>query len=441
MEETSPRVTYLTAGAGGMYCGSCIRDNALATELQALGWDVTLAPLYTPIRTDEKDHSIDQVFFGGINVYLQQKIPLFRRLPGFFDRFLDNPNLIRRVTARSMTVDAAQLGAMTLSMVKGEDGYQRREVKKLLHWLESAARPDLICLTNLLVGGSIPAIKRQLEGVPILVTLQGDDVFLDELIEPWKSKVLAVMRKLAVQADGFITFSEHYRDRMAALLEIDTNKFQITPLGIDTAAFEEVYEKRKEREPGSVIGYFARICPEKGFDVLVSAFLELAAESNDYRLLCGGWLSDKDRDFFEEQKEKIRRAGLAERFEYVGSPDEEGKKEFFQRIDIFSVPARFFEPKGLYVLEAFACGIPVIAPQRGVFCELIGASGGGELFEPEDPGELAAKLKSGIGPEAGKRARNWVVQFADRRAMAEATAKVFRNTLGERTGEVISSAK
>ena len=38
-------------------------------------------PLYTPIRTDEENVSVDQVFFGGINVYLQQKVGLFRYLP------------------------------------------------------------------------------------------------------------------------------------------------------------------------------------------------------------------------------------------------------------------------------------------------------------------------------------------------------------------------
>ncbi|MEO0413406.1 MAG: glycosyltransferase family 1 protein, partial [Verrucomicrobiota bacterium] len=174
-----PKVTYITAGAGGMYCGSCIRDNQLAAALGDLGWDVTLLPLYTPIRTDDEDRSVDQVFFGGINVYLQQHIPLFRVLPSFLTRWIDNPNLIRRVTKKAMSVDAKQLGAMTLSMVRGEDGYQRAEVRKLVNWLKNENQPELICLTNLLVGGSVPVLKRELD-VPVLVTLQGDDVFLDE---------------------------------------------------------------------------------------------------------------------------------------------------------------------------------------------------------------------------------------------------------------------
>ncbi|MDF1813823.1 MAG: glycosyltransferase family 4 protein [Verrucomicrobiales bacterium] len=423
MEPGRPRITYITAGAGGMYCGSCIRDNALVGELNEMGWDVTLLPLYTPIRTDEEDRSVDHVLFGGINVFLQQKIPLFRHLPGFFDRWLDNPKFIRRVASGNMTVDASHLGAMTLSMVKGEDGYQKREVKKLVRWLKEVAKPDILCLTNLLVGGSIPALKREL-GIPVYVTLQGDDVFLDELVEPWQSQVLTAMKSLATQVDGFITFSEFYRDRMVDLLDIDPAKFRITPLGIDTSDFDSVAQSRKAKEPGKNLGYFARICPEKGFDLIVSAFLKLAEQDNDWRLSAGGWLSAKDEEFFEVQKQRIFDAHLEDRFVYYGSPDHEGKLNFFGSVDLFCVPARFVEPKGLYILEAMACGIPVVAPDRGAFPELIAQSGGGLLFESESVEDLVEKLQD-VEPAAGDMGREWVVENGSRRAMAQATAKIF----------------
>ncbi|NOT60097.1 MAG: glycosyltransferase family 1 protein, partial [Acidobacteria bacterium] len=63
------RILYFTAGAAGMYCGSCLRDNALATELMRQGHDVTLVPLYTPTLTDEPNVSQEKVLFGGISVY------------------------------------------------------------------------------------------------------------------------------------------------------------------------------------------------------------------------------------------------------------------------------------------------------------------------------------------------------------------------------------
>ncbi len=421
--DRKPRVTYITAGAGGMYCGSCLRDNALVAELEQLGWDILLLPLYTPIRTDDVDRSVDQVFFGGINVYLQQNIPLFRHLPGLLDRWLDNPRLIRRVTAKSMSVDASKLGAMTLSMVRGEDGYQRREVGKLLRWLGQTARPELVCLTNLLVGGSIPAIKREL-GVPVLVTLQGDDVFLDELNEPWRGRVLSAMRELAQQVDGFLTFSRFYRDRMADLLEVPPGKIHLVPLGIDSRGFDVVYRERQTRRRGKTIGYFARICPEKGFDLAVGAFLELAARDPEVRLLAGGWLSEKDRPFLAAQLARVEAAGLGERFSYLGAPDNEGKLAFFREIDIFCVPARFLEPKGLYVLEAMACGIPVVAPDAGAFPDYLAESGGGRLCRPGDEADLVKQLTE-VEPECGSRGRAWVQERGTRRAMAEVTGEIF----------------
>jgi hypothetical protein len=77
------RVLSITAGAAGMYCGSCSRDNALAVELLKRGHDVTLLPLYTPTNPDEANVSRNRVLFGGINIYLQQHVPFFRSTPKF----------------------------------------------------------------------------------------------------------------------------------------------------------------------------------------------------------------------------------------------------------------------------------------------------------------------------------------------------------------------
>ena len=416
-----------------MYCGSCLRDNALAAGLTQLGWDVTLLPLYTPIRVDEEDRSVDKVFFGGINVYLQQKIPLFRHLPAFLDRWLDNPRLIRRVASGALSVSAKELGSMTLSMVKGEDGFQRKEVARLVQWLRDVAKPDLICLTNLLVGGSIPALKREL-GIPVLVTLQGDDVFLDELIEPWKTLVLTEMRRLAQEADGFVTFSGFYRHHMSGILGVPEEKFHITPLGVTVSEFDAVYEARKARAPGKVIGYFARLAPEKGFDIAVGAFIELAPRFPELRFHAGGWLAEKDRAFYEVQIERLAAAGLSDRFRHVAAPDGASKMAFLEEIDVFTVPARFIEPKGLYLLEAMACGLPVVVPERGAFPEMIASGGGGLLWRPDDAGDLAAKLADLLdhpdkATSLGQEGRDWVERCNSREAMAGATGEVFKRVL------------
>lgn len=429
----APRLVYITAGAAGMYCGSCLRDNALAAGLTRLGWDVTLLPLYTPIRVDEEDRSVDQIFFGGINVYLQQKIPLFRHLPAFLDRWLDNPRLIKRVASGALSVSAKELGSLTLSMVKGEHGNQSKEVRRLVEWLRDVAKPDLICLTNLLVGGSIPAFQRDL-GVPVLVMLQGDDVFLDELVEPWKSSVLREMRNLARTADGFLTFSENYRQHMGELLEIPGEKFHLTPLGVTVTEFDAVLAARRARPAGQTIGYFARLSPEKGFDLAVAAFIDLAPRFPGLRLHAGGWLSAKDRDYYAAQIARIEAAGLSDRFLHVEAPDGEAKLEFLKKIDLFTVPARMVEPKGIYALEAMACGLPVVMPDRGAFPEMMAGGGGGVLFDSEKVADLSAKIANLLAnPDKatalGEQGREWVERCNDREAMARATDKVFKRVL------------
>src|SRR3954462_10195801 len=129
------KVAYITAGAAGMFCGSCMHDNTLVTALRARGHDALLIPTYTPIRTDEPDVSQSRVFFGGINVYLQQKLSLFRHTPWSLDRLLDAPRLLRWVSRFAMRTQAELLGELTISMLRGEHGYQRKELAKLVHWL------------------------------------------------------------------------------------------------------------------------------------------------------------------------------------------------------------------------------------------------------------------------------------------------------------------
>ena len=134
MAKSPSNIAYLTSGAASMYCGSCLHDNTLARAISQLDVDIQLIPTYTPIRTDEENTSVDRVFFGGVNVFLQQKIFLFRYLPAFLDRFLDAPWLLRKVTSKASSISASHLGSLTVSMLKGVRGNQRKEVRRLSRW-------------------------------------------------------------------------------------------------------------------------------------------------------------------------------------------------------------------------------------------------------------------------------------------------------------------
>ncbi|HQU42647.1 MAG: hexosyltransferase [Planctomycetia bacterium 21-64-5] len=429
-----PTIAYLTAGGAGMFCGSCMRDNTLAAALTRLGCDVQLIPLYTPIRTDEEDVSIDQVFFGGINVYLQQNVPLFRYLPGFLVRWLDHPRLINGVSRFAIRTSGRQLGRLALSVLRGEHGNQRGEVVRLVDWLGRHVKPQLVNLSNLLIAGCVPAIKRELK-VPVLVTLQGDDLFLEELPEPFQSRARDELRRLAAEVDGFMVFSRYYAEYMADQLQVPLERFHIVPLGIQTTDYQALDRVRAAGHPPT-IGYLARLCQAKGLHVLAEAYLRLRTlpGTEQARLEVAGWLPPTDREFVEAEFAKLRAAGAGDDFRYWGAIEREQKLDFLRTIDVLSVPTTYRDPKGIFVLEALASGVPVVQPAHGAFPELLAATGGGVLVPPNDPEILAHTLHDLLVDHAarlelGRQGRDRVLGDFNADRMAAATLDVYQQYL------------
>jgi glycosyltransferase involved in cell wall biosynthesis len=424
------RIAYITAGAAGMYCGSCMHDNTLVTALTTAGHDALLIPTYTPIRTDEDDVSQRRVFFGGINVYLQQKFGLFRHTPWLLDRLLDARRLLTWVSRFAVNADYADLGELTISMLEGEHGRQRKEVQKVVRWLKRDVGPQLVNLTNVLLSGVVHEVKREL-GVPVLGTLQGDDIFLDALPEPHRGRAMDLIRDHCREIDGFIATSGYYADFMADYLAIPRERIHVVYPGLNLrghgAPRPEVNGAR------FTVGYFARICPEKGLHVLAEAFrlMQQDAGAPPARLRASGWLGDNNQPYLENVRRGLSSAGLGERFEYVPSPGHADKVRFMQGLDVLSVPTTYREPKGLYVLEALANGVPVVQPRHGSFPELVEATGGGLLVNPNDPRDLAAALRrlaedSAHRTELGRKGQEAVRRRFHAAAMAEQTVSVYR---------------
>ncbi|HBE69161.1 MAG TPA: hexosyltransferase [Planctomycetaceae bacterium] len=377
-----------------MYCGSCLHDNAIARALMRLGHDALLVPTYTPILTDEHSAAADKLFFGGLNVYLQQLSPVFRWLPKWADGFLSQPKLVQWIASRSMGTTADKLGALTVSMLRGRDGNQRKEVDRLCDWLKDE-NPDAIVFSNLLIAGCAPTIKDQL-GCPIVVILQGDDIFYSALTQPHKDQAATELRRLAQLVDRFVVHSSDYAQRMASMLDVPMEKMHVTPLSIDTADFANMPDSQPRQS--LTIGYLARLAPEKGLHLLVDAFIDLAHRDSrqDVRLDIAGWLGPQHEAYWQEQKRKISAAGLDDRVHYHGSVDRVGKLEFLSKIELLCVPTTYREPKGLFVLEALAAGVPYVLPDHGAFPELHARHDSGHLVKPEDQTALADKLSEAL---------------------------------------------
>jgi glycosyltransferase involved in cell wall biosynthesis len=387
------RITYLTSGAAGMICGSCLNDNTLAKAFIALRHDVQLVPFYTPIRTDEENISHRELFFGGINVYLQQKAPLLRLVPRWLDRWLDNPRLVEWASGRSVKINPHEVADLAISVLRGSHGHQRKEVERLIAWLSEGERPDVIVLSNVLTAGWVPEFKRRID-VPVVVTLQGDDVFLRGLPPAHESQALSLIRELAHSIDLFLVHSRFYADAMSEYLGLDRSRVRIVPLGINTSDFETLVPKLRDMPVPPTIGYLARLAPEKGLDVLAEAFIRLRSlpGMGAARLRIAGWLGDTHRPFAERVFARLRSVGLGDAFEFLGEVDRRAKLEFLKSLDLLAVPTIYRDPKGLFALEAMAAGVPVVLPDHGAFPELLADTQGGLLHRPEDPTHLAERM-------------------------------------------------
>src|SRR5437762_395886 len=166
-----------------MYCGNCFRDNALIGALRTLGHSAVMVPLYLPLTLDEADNSAGTpLFFNGLNVYLEQKSAFFRNAPRWLHDALASPGLLKWAAGKAAKTRAADLGQITLSMLRGEEGNQARELDELIAWLRKQPKADVFCLSNALLLGLVRELKKEL-GVPIVCMLQGEDTFLDALPE------------------------------------------------------------------------------------------------------------------------------------------------------------------------------------------------------------------------------------------------------------------
>jgi len=375
-----------------MYCGSCIHDNTLATALISKGHDVTLLPTYTPSRTDETNVSLDSVFYGAINVYLQEKSSIFRHTPRAFDWLLNRPGLVNWVTRFSSSTSAEDLGTLTVSILEGEAGHLRKELEKLVEWLSSHLKPDIVHLTNSMFLGMAGEIRDRLK-VPVLCSLQGEDIFLDDLVEPFKSQAKQLIRERVTDIDGFVATSKAYADFMTEYLRIPRESIHVVPLGLNLKGHGSGSSKKEDGI--TKIGYLARICPEKGLHLLVEAFDLLVKRrgKESLRLETAGYLGAKDQAYFDKITARIDQSGWRDCFHHRGEVDRQGKIEFLSSLDVLSVPTVYRDPKGLFVLEAMANETAVVQPAHGNFPELIAKTGGGRLVEPNSAEALAEGLE------------------------------------------------
>ncbi len=404
------KIVHITAGAGGRICGTCLHDNTLVRALRGRGCDAILVPAYVPPTTDEENVAERKVVMGGVNVWLQEHVPLFRQTPAFVDRPLDSRPLLEWLSGRTGGAKAADLGPLTVSTLEGERGRQRKEVAKLSHWLARDVRPDVVHLSNALLIGLARSI-REATGAAIVCSLSGEDVFLDAIPEPHRSRIDGLLRERAADVDRFVAFNQAFAAAMGQRLAVPSDRIDVIPHGVDLDAFPaqppDLAARRRPRGGRLVIGFLARGCPEKGLDQLVRA-LPLVAARYDVEVIAAGATVEAERGYLASCHTLARDLGVADRFRWLGQIDRRAKLDLLQSIDVFALPTPRPEAKGLSAIEALAAGVPVVASNHGAFPELLDGERAGLLHEQANPADLARVLAAVLADEemAGRLGRH-----------------------------------
>jgi glycosyltransferase involved in cell wall biosynthesis len=423
------RIVHITAGAGGRLCGSCLHDNTLVRALVARGCDAMLVPAYVPTTTDEENVAQERIVMGGVNVWLQEHVPLFRHTPRFVDRLLDAPPLLRWLSSCTGATRPSDLGPLTVSTLRGEDGRQRKEVEKLAGWLAADVRPDVVHLSNALLSGLARRI-RAATGARIVCSLSGEDIFIDVIPEPHRSEIWGLLRERSADIDAFVALNHFFAGFMAERLGIPPERIEVISHGVDLAGFPaaapDLAARRRSRGGRLVLGTLARACREKGLDQLIRALPLLAPR--DVELVAAGAVVDADRDYVASCLALARDLGVADRFRWLGQVDRAAKLALLEAIDVFAMPTVHPEAKGLPVIEAMAAGLPVVAPRHGTFPELLDGERAGLLHAPGEPADLARAIGAILDDEdrairLGCHGRTLVEQrhTADRMAAAHDT--------------------
>ena len=380
-------IIQIIPGSGGsFYCGNCLRDSKYFNALRAEGHQVTKIPMYLPLFADEHDISEIPIFYGAISTYLKQLYPIFRKAPPWFDRLLNSKPMMKMAASMAGSTNAKGLEDMTVSMLLGEEGEQKDELDHMVNWIAEHCNPDIIHISNALLLGLARRLKERI-GVPVLCTLQDEDVWIDPMKPQFQKRIWDLMHERAKDVDKLVSVSDFFAGVMKERMNLQDEQLKTIHLGVDVEDYEFVSVREKPRN----VGYISRMCHKDGFDIVVDAFIEMKKKPGfeDVKLIATGGSTGDDAKFNKEQKRKLKENNLQDAFEIL--PDFEGKEvnDFFKKVQLVSVPVRIGEAFGMYLLEAMASGVPVVQPALGAFPEIIEISGGGVTYMPNTPQKLA----------------------------------------------------
>ena len=212
----------------------------------------------------------------------------------------------------------------------------------------------------------------------------------------WWLKLLAVRR----QADLVMTVSEASRRGIAERFGIPLDRIVVVPEAADAlfrplprnAAMHDVLQRLSIGDRRFLL-YVGGISPHKNLGALLDAFAQLRRDrvADDCRVvLVGDYAGDVFYSAYDALQRQVQMLGLGDSVHFTGYVADEDLAYLYSAAEAFVLPS-LLEGFGLPVIEAMACGAPVIASRRGALPEVVGEAG--ILFDPDRPGELRAALQ------------------------------------------------
>jgi glycosyltransferase involved in cell wall biosynthesis len=284
--------------------------------------------------------------------------------------------------------------------------------------------------------GAARMLKDELRA-PVIAELTGEDIFLDAMAEPHKTQARTLIRERARDVDQFVATSAYYADAMAGYLDVPRGRIRVVYPGIPADYLADDLTRRPAAGAEPTVGFLARICPEKGIDQLVDGVLRLREKPGfgNVALRAAGYLGRAHQQWYAGLRKRIDASPLAGRYTHLGEVDKDGKLGLIDASDVFAVPTRYPESKGIYVLEALARGTPVVLPAHGAFPELIEQTGGGVTHAPGDAQALADTLAELLADPPRRKAMGEAGHAAVRdrfldRHMAQGMLAIYREAIG-----------
>lgn len=432
------KITYIVPGFGGtFYCGNCLRDSAFSKALKNQGHHSVTLPLYLPHSIEEFAHQTEvPVFYGAVNIYLKQNFKLFRKMPKWLYKFFNSPFILKFAARKSGSTRAEGLEEMTISMLRGADGFQEEELDQLIYYLKHHEKPDLVHISNALLMGLAAKIKTELN-VPVFCTLQDEDVWINAMSEHYKPMLWQLMSEKAADIDVFIAVSEYFKTIMQANMNIPDSKIKVVHLGVNP----ELYKNHIPTQNPAAIGFLSRLNEENGLGILIDAYIKLKkkTEFEDLKLFLTGGKTADDSKYIDKQIGKLRKANVLHDVEFIDDFRTAALGDFFNKITVLSVPVLKGEAFGLYLLEALASGIPIVQPDIAAFPEIVAISKAGAVYHPNTGDALAEKLAEVLSNPSeiqamSIRGRNAIEEKFNLNKTTQQLVEIYNSALFEKMG-------